>query len=315
MPKLPFGCPPELREALNSPVPSIRTPFTADGDMDLDGIRAQVDFAIAGNAKFLMLTCGDSLHTVLSDDEVAQLAKVVVEQAAGRAKVIASDRVWPTRTAVAYAEYCKQLGADLLMLLPPDWGRSTTPDMMVDHCNAVGEHMPLMLVTAFFEQSGVSRARPESFRMDVIRALYERVPSMVSIKDDVFGDLGDQICRLTHERWAVVSGGWMKNHMPQATNGVAGYLCGMMSCRPDIAWRYWRAVEARDWQAAGSIVRDIETPFREHIMTYEGGFNCAMHGVMELFGVCSRHIRSPYHTITDEQLERLSQFLKSQELL
>ena len=83
MSKPPTGCPPELREALNSPVPSVRTPFTPDGDMDLDGIRAQVDFAIAGDAKFLMLTCGDSLHTVLSDEEVAQLAKVVVEQAAG----------------------------------------------------------------------------------------------------------------------------------------------------------------------------------------------------------------------------------------
>jgi dihydrodipicolinate synthase/N-acetylneuraminate lyase len=309
------GCPAELRAALNSPIPSLRTPFTADGEMDEDGIRAQVDFVIAGGAKFIMLTYGDSLHTILSDDEVARLAKVVVDQTAGRAKVIASDSVWPTPKAVAYAEYCQQIGADLLMLLPPDWGASTTPETLVEHCNAVGRHMPLMLVTAFFEQSGVFGARPESFRMDVIRALYERVPSMVSIKDDVFGELGIQICKLTSDRWAVVSGGWMKNHLAQVPLGVAGYLCGMMSYVPEIPWRYWRAVEARDWQAAGDIVRDIETPYREHVMSYEGGFNCAMHGLFELYGICSRHIRPPYHTISDGQLEQLKHFLQSQGLL
>ncbi len=36
----PGGCPPELREALNSPVPSVRTPFTVDGQIDFSGLRA-----------------------------------------------------------------------------------------------------------------------------------------------------------------------------------------------------------------------------------------------------------------------------------
>jgi len=37
----PAGCPPELREALNSPVPSVRTPFTVDGQIDFSGLRAR----------------------------------------------------------------------------------------------------------------------------------------------------------------------------------------------------------------------------------------------------------------------------------
>ena len=35
------GCPPVLGEALNSPVPSVRTPFTVDGQIDFSGLRAR----------------------------------------------------------------------------------------------------------------------------------------------------------------------------------------------------------------------------------------------------------------------------------
>ena len=307
----PTGCPSELRQALDSPVPSVRTPFTSSGEVDWDGVRAQVDFLIAGNAKFLMLTWGDSLHSLLTDDEVAELAKVVVRHTAGRAKVIAADNAWATGKAVAYAEYTREIGADLLMLLPPDWASSTTPDTLVDHFNAVGQHMPLMLVTAFFNQGD----RSDGFGKDVVRALYEKVPSMVAIKDDVLGDFGNWLCRFAHDRWAMVSGGLMKNHLAQVPYGVDGYLCAFMSFQPEIAWQYWKAIQACDLKEAGRIVCDVETPVWEHFESYTGGFNAVMHGIFQLKGICSGYLRPPYHTLPDEQLERLGAFLKAKGLM
>lgn len=310
------GCPAELREALDSPVPSIRTPFTPDGDLDLDGVRSQVDFVIAGGAKFIMLTWGDSMHSILTDEEVALLAKVVVEHAAGRAKVIAADNGWAIKKAVAYAEYCAEIGADLLMLLPPDWASSTTPDTLVAHFNAAGAQMPLMLVTAFFAQSDVLGKQTEEFRMDVIDALYERAPALVAIKDDICGDFGNAVCAKTHDRWAFVSGGWMVNHFAQLPHGADGYLCCFMSFKPETAWQYWNSLEAGDREAAERVVNEIETPLREHVTTaYVGGSNAAVHGMMELFGVCRRHLRLPYHTLTDAQMEKLKDAVKAMGLL
>ncbi len=304
-------CPADLRVALSSPIPSIRTPFTPSGEIDFDGVRAQIDFDINGGAKTVMITWGDSLHSVMTDDEVARLAKVVVEHTRGRAKVIAADNIWPTRKAVAFAEYCKEIGADLLMLMPPDWGASTTCETIVQHFNAVGEHMPVMLVTAFFEQSGVFGARPGSFRMDVIRALLERVPNMVAIKDDVLGDFGFKLCTLAHDRWAIVSGGWMFNHTQQVPYGVDGYLALFMSYKPQIDWQYWNAIQTGDFDTAWKIIREIEMPVRDFIMSFEGGFNSAVHGMFELFGICGRHLPRPYHTLTDEQMEKLATFFKT----
>lgn len=305
------GCPAELRAALSSPIPSLRTPFTVDGEVDFDGVRAQIDFVLAGGARTIMQTWGDSLHSVLTDDEVAQLTRVIVEHTAGRAKVIAADNAWPTRKAVAYGQYCAEVGADLLMLLPPDWAASTTPDTLVTHFDAVGEYLPTMVVTALFGQS----RRDVGASMAVIRALHERCANVVAIKDDILGDLGIQICTTVRDRWAVVSGGLMKNHTFQVPYGVDGYLSLFMSFQPEIAWRYFEAIQGGDYEGAWTIMRDVEMPLRDYMGTVEGGFNAVVHGILELAGICSRQLPLPYHTLTDAQMAALADFVRTQELL
>jgi 4-hydroxy-tetrahydrodipicolinate synthase len=297
----------ELRAALSTPIPSLRTPFTADGQIDWAGVRAQVDFVIAGGAQTIMITWGDSLHSVLTDDEIAELAKVVVEHSAGRAKVIAADNMWATPKAVAFAEYCAQIGADLLMLLPPNWASSTTPDSIVTHFNACGVHLPTMVVTAFFNQGGVP---PVSACMDVIGALHDRAESIVAIKDDLLGELGVQICSMVRPEWVVVSGGLMRNHTFQVPWGVDGYLSLFMSFKPELAWKYFHAIQAGNYAAAWQEMRQIETPLMKYLGNVEGGFNAAVHGISELYGISSRHLRAPYHTLTDAQMEELGSVLK-----
>ena len=296
-------------------MPSIRTPFKRDGEVDFDGVRSQVDFAIDGGARTLMLTGGDSFHMLLTDREVAELARVVIEHNSGRAKVIAADKMWATPKAVAYAEYCRDLGADLLMLMPPDWAASTTVDSIVEHFNAVGRYLPTMFITAFFTQSGVFAGRPGSFQIDVIRNLYERAPNLIAVKDDLLGPLGTQLCVMTHDRWGIVSGGLMSNHMSQVPYGVDGYLCLFMSFKTEIAWRYFRAVKEKDLDTAWAVIREIELPLMDFIATFLGGRPSVVHGIMELFDICPRWVRPPFHTLTDAQMDELADGLRRLKLL
>ena len=135
------------------------------------------------------------------------------------------------------------------------------------------------------------------------------------MKDDVLGDAGISMCMMTNERWAIVSGGWMFNHLQQVPYGVDGYLCPIMNHWPEIAWQYFNAVQDRDFQTAWIIVREIETPLRELLNTFEGGFNTAVHGMAELYGLSARYLPAPYHTMTDEQMERLADSLRSMNML
>jgi len=70
----------EAREALTGPVSSLSTPFTFDEDVGYAGLRKQVDGNLAGGSSSALLTYGDSLFTLLSDDEISAVIRVVADQ-------------------------------------------------------------------------------------------------------------------------------------------------------------------------------------------------------------------------------------------
>lgn len=303
------GCPPEIRSALTGPVVSICTPFTRDGDIDFDGLRTFLDFVIAGGARTVLLTYGDSLYTLLNEDEVARVTRAVVEHVNGRAMTVAADGAWSTRKTAEFATHCREIGADLLMVLPPDWAGSTTVESLVDHYLAVGEHMPLMIVTGYLGQ------RPLPFAVDVIAALVERVSAIVAAKDDVTGEFVRRLCLLAHDRWALFAGGLKQNHLNMLPYGVDGYMSTFMMFQPRIAWRYWNAIQAGNMAEARAVVRDFDYPLFDYLYTVEGGFDAAIHGILELYGIAKRYRRPPYHSLTDTQMESLASFLKGKGLL
>ncbi len=48
---------------------------------------------------------------------------------------------------------------------------------------------------------------------------------------------------------------------------------------------------------------------------FTGGFDAALHGILELYGLAGRWRPGPYHSLTDAEMERLAGFLKSKGLL
>ena len=77
--------PDEIRARLRGPVNSLPTIFTPDGAVDYDGIRSAIDYTIANGGNVIMLTWGDSLISLLTDDEVAAVHRTVIEHVGGRA--------------------------------------------------------------------------------------------------------------------------------------------------------------------------------------------------------------------------------------
>ena len=303
------GCPPEIRAALSGPWPTLRTPFTRQGEIDYDGMRSYVDFVINGGAKAVVLTWGDSLYSILTDDEIAQLTKAVVSHVNKRAFVVAATDMWWTGKAVDFARYCVQVGADMLMVLPPDWAHSTTLESLVAHYAAVAEHIPVMVVTNYL-------ASRQAFGLDVLKALYQRVPGVVALKDDVCGDFIRKVCLLTHDRWSLSAGGYKENHMNMLPYGVDGYLSTFMTFKPEIAWRYWKATEALDLEAARTVIRDYDLPLFECARAIgDGGQDAALHGIYELVGIAKRYRRPPYYSLNDKQMEDLAECLRKKKIL
>ena len=296
-------CPPELRAALTGPCPSIRTPFTKDGEIDWDGLRRQLDFVIGAGAKNIICTYGDSLFSLLTDDEIAEFTKVVVEHVNKRVMVVAATGIWWTGKTVEFAKYCADLGADMLMVLPPDWAGSTTVDTLVAHYNAAGEHIPVMIVTNYLNN------RPRPFAYKVIESLVEQAPGVVALKDDVGGDFVRKVCLIAYDHWAIIAGGLKQNHMNMLPYGVDGNFSVFIIFKPELAWRYWHAVFEGNIKEAAAFIRDYDIPLFDYINTVVGSRDAALHGILEIAGHSKRYRRAPYHSLSDKQLENLQAFI------
>lgn len=295
--------------AFRSPVPTIRTPYKQNGEIDYDGLRNCVEFDIQAGARAIVITAGDSHLIAMSDREIADVAKAVVKQADKRALVVAADRNFDTKQALEFAGCVKEMGCDMLMLMPPDWVGSSTPDTLSDHYAAVAKIIPVMIVTNVFIPRGAQ------FGMETIKLALRKSADILAVKDDMCGDFARQLAFTFSDQVAVWAGGQKQNHMNMAPYGACGYLSTFLTFKPEIARKYWEPASSGNLAQAAEIISRYDLPFFDAIAKSRGGFDAGMHGVLELFGLCQRWRPKPYYNITNEELIVLADELKKLKIL
>ena len=295
-----------MRSALTGPLDTIRTPFLRDGSIDEQGVGKMIDLMLGAGAQVTMLTAGNSHFTCMTAGEIERLTEVAVEHTAGRAMVVAADFQFATDRAVEFGKYCAGKGVDVLMLRPPEWdGTSLTVESLVEHFAAVGRHIAVMLVTNIFA------GRPD-LGLEAIAALRDRVDALVAVKEDLGGVFAQNVCTLLHDRCAVVAGGGWRSHLNMLPFGCDGFMCKFMSFCPPITARYWQAIEAGDMGQAVALHRQIDLALETFMAGLPGGRDAAIHGLFEIFGVAQRWRRKPYHSLTDEQMQKLRDYVQQQ---
>src|ERR1051326_658976 len=268
----------EIRAALTGPSGSIRTPFYRDGSVDYRGLANVIETNISGGSRTALLTAGDSHYLCLSDQEIADISKFTARQVRGRAMLVVADRYYDTNRAGAFAKFARGVGADVYMVMPPDWGHSMTAETLVDHYAAVAKLMPVMVVTNIFIPRGAA------FGLRALKLCLEKVKGIVAVKDDFCGDFGRKMALLVSDHWAVWSGGLKQNHLDVHPYGCDGYLSTLITFAPQVTRDYWSAIQRNELHKARAIIRDIEIPWIDHISALPGGFDAGIHGMLELYG-------------------------------
>lgn len=294
----------QAREALTGPMMSLRTPFLANGEIDYQGIRNIIDFTIDGGTKTIITTWGDTLYSILTDEEIAILTKFVVEHTAGRAMVVAADRSWWTGKEIEYAKYVRNVGADMLMVLPPNWARSCTMDTFVEHYAAVAEHIPVMVVTNVFKGYSISDS------MEMLKRLCD-VEGIYAVKDDLCGEFGKRLGQTVSDHIAAFCGGTKRSFLESYPYGCTGYFSVFIEFKPSVAQEFWRAVQTNDSIKISHIIKEYEAPLWDYIGSFKGSFSAAISGIQELAGLSQRWRRKPYYSLSDDEMEKMADFFKS----
>ncbi len=280
--------PETIKDRLDGPVNSIPTTFLSNGDIDWQGVRNIIEVGIVGGSEVSLLTYGDSQFDHLSDDEVTELTRCLMDQVKGRALTVAATRRWPDPRAVEFAHFCRDLGVDVLMVLPSD---HSVPAGKIAHYRAVAEVMPMMLV-----------GWPPH---EILDALVD-VENICCFKEDGAVDYAPDTMQKYGAHWKFMTGGGLWRNFTQWPWRPA-FFCYFSSFAPHVAKEYWQAYQDTDVATAGRIIRETEKPFANLAVHVGGGFQAHWRATLELNGIASRHLRPPMVSATDEELDRIRQ--------
>ena len=191
------------------------TPFTADGELDIDGAqRLAAHLVDSGNDGLIVNgTTGESPTT--SDVEKARLVRAVVEAVGDRAHVVAGAGTNDTRHSLELARAAEQAGAHGLLAVTPYYNKPPQ-EGLYRHFKAIADatDLPVMLYD-IPGRSGVP------INTETIVRLADH-PRIVANKD-AKGDLGRASWALARSGLAWYSGDDMLN-LPLLSVGAVGFV-------------------------------------------------------------------------------------------
>jgi len=231
-------------------IPAVTTPFDSAGEIDRDGLAANVAFLLEAGVHGLVATGTMGEAGSMSTVERRAVVESVVAAANGRVPVIAGVSAGTPAAAIALAADAAEAGADALMLLPP-LGYRGDADEIVAFYRAVGEAagLPLMAYN-----------NPEASGTDLPPALLVRlfkdIDAVVAVKE-CSGDARriPALLNAAPELEVLVGGDdWA---LEGFCAGATGWVTGVADVAPRDCVALWDACRAGDLAAAREVYRRL----------------------------------------------------------
>jgi len=272
-------------------VPAMVTPFTDDGELDLNAAQSLANHLVDNGADGLVVTGTTGETSTLTDDENIQVFEAVVEAVNGRAKVIAGTGMNDTAHSVLLSQRAQTAGVDGLLLVTPYYNKPNQAGIQAhfEHI-ASSTDLPVML----YDIPGRSVMPIEP---DTLVALSKH-PNIVALKD-AKADYQSTTLVLAQTDLTVYSGDDGLTLPLMAAGAV-----GVVSVTGHVAPRTYRelvdAANAGDFATARQKHFELD-PIQRAVMTHVQGAVAAK-TVLAWQGVIpSARVRLPLIGVTDEE--------------
>jgi 4-hydroxy-tetrahydrodipicolinate synthase len=222
------------------------TPFTSSGAVDEDAVRRLARRQVEAGVHFLV-PCGTTGEApTLSAEERRRVVRLVVEEAGGRAPVLAGAGGYDTREVVESTKAMRDAGADGLLSVTPYYNKPT-PDGLVRHYEAIARATPLPVVV--YNVPGRTGCNVDPATL----ARLATVPNLVGVKE-ASGNMA-QICEalLAVPGSFLVLSGDDALTLPAMAVGARGLISVASNECPAQMARMVEAAERNDFAAAREI--------------------------------------------------------------
>ena len=275
-------------DRLKGPVVPVNVCFAADDSIDYDAMRRYVDWLCEQRVPVVLLTYGSSEFAALSAEEIWKLTELFARTVAGRSLFVTSTGYWSIDECRRFLRHADAAGADAVKVQINPW-LGQEREVLVGYFDAIrgAAGIPLLLWGAW----------PDPYPIAAVRELAAR-DEVVGIKNDgdPFYAYYDLLRATADERFAVISGGQMRNFMFGHPLGGAAWLCTVAPFRPDLALRFYGHLQAGEVEAAWAMVERYEDRWLP--VAVEHGWLESVKAAMELHGlVPNARLRRPRRSL------------------
>lgn len=223
------------------------TPFAEDGSVDEDQVRVIVDRSIDAGLDAVVAGGGTGEVASLDDDERVRLFEVVVDQAAGRAPVVANIGALTAAKAVRLGQSAERAGADVVMLITPYYeqlSEKETARFIRQVAGAVD--LPIML----YNNPSVTGTNLDA---QTLAAFGRDIDNVMYVKDS--SKDWEQALRLIHHHGDDIGliVGWDSFLFSALLEGATGIMAGAANVVPDEIAAVAKALRAGDVEGARTL--------------------------------------------------------------
>ena len=200
-------------KTITGSIVALATPFNPDGSVDYPGLRKLVDWHIAEGTDCIGVVGTTGESPTVTVEEHCEIIRVSVEQAAGRAPIMAGCGANSTAEAIELAKFARSVGADCQLQVVPYYNKPTQ-EGQYQHFKAIAEatgDLPVILYNV------PGRSVADMAHDTVLRLA--GVPGIVGIKEATGNiERAQWLIREAPEGFAIYSG--------DDPTAVALMLCG-----------------------------------------------------------------------------------------
>lgn len=259
------------------------TPFTADGEVDWNGVEKHIDDVITAGADGIVVSGTTGETSTLTDPEKIRLVEVGKSVASGRAKIITGGGSNETAHAMQLARQSEKAGADGNMIVTPYYNKPTQAGVLT-HFRMIADSTDLPVILYDIPgRTGIPIAYETMLRA-------AKHPNILAIKD-AKGDMA-QASRVLNQTDLMYFSGDDPNVLPHLSIGATGLIGVTANIAPTPYRHMVDAVNAGDLTRATDAHRRLE-PLVRALMTHVPGTVATKYVLHGLGRIGSPRVRLP----------------------
>ncbi len=270
-------------------MPALITPFTSDGELDLDTLKKLVDWHIAEGSHGLVPVGTTGESPTLSHEEHREVIAEVVRAAAGRVPVIAGAGSNSTREGIGLIQYAQEAGADGALVVTPYYNKPTQAGLIA-HYTALHDASDLPIIIYNIPGRSVIDMTPETM------GELARLPRIAGVKDAT-----GKLERVSQQRIScgtdfIQLSGNDDTALGFNAHGGVGCISVTANVAPKLCAEFQAATLRGDYATALDY-QDRLMPLHEAIFL-EPGLVGAKYAMSRL-GLCNERVRLPLVGLSD----------------